>query len=101
MEVRRTGSSVARTVVLIVAFATVSVLITPSAWAAVPQITSFSPASGPLGTVVTITGTGFGGAPQVDFTAGASAMVSAASDTQITAMVPLGATSGPISVTGP
>lgn len=66
-----------------------------------PDITSFAPASGPLGTAVTITGTNFNGATEVDFTTGASATFSVDSDTQITATVPPGSTTGPITVTGP
>jgi hypothetical protein len=66
-----------------------------------PVIDSFAPAGGPVGTVVTITGTNFTGASEVDFTAGASATFSVDSDTQITATVPLGSTTGSISVTSP
>jgi len=63
-----------------------------------PTITSFTPASGPVGTSVTISGTNFTGATAVLFN-GASASFTVASATTITATVPAGATSGPISVT--
>jgi hypothetical protein len=63
-------------------------------------ITSFSPASGTVGTTVTISGSGFSGASGVTF-AGTSASFTIVSPTQITATVPSGATSGPISVTTP
>jgi len=63
-----------------------------------PTITSFTPASGPVGTSVTISGTNFTGATAVLFN-GASASFTVASATTITATVPEGATSGPISVT--
>jgi hypothetical protein len=65
-----------------------------------PTITSFTPASGPAGTVVTITGTNFTGATAVTFnTVGAGFIVDSA--TQIRAEVPAGATTGPIRVTTP
>jgi hypothetical protein len=100
MKMRRAAPVVHRTVTLLVISAAVSVLITPSAWAVAPNITSFTPASGPVGTVVTITGTDFTGASEVDFTAGASGKFSVdGSGTHITATVPLGSTTGAISVT--
>lgn len=61
-------------------------------------ITSFAPASGAEGTSVTITGTSLTGATAVTFN-GTSASFTADSDTQITASVPSGATSGLIRVT--
>lgn len=64
----------------------------------VPTISSFSPANGPVGTSVVITGTGFTGATAVRFNGVASAFT-ANSDTQITATVPATATTGKISVT--
>jgi len=66
-----------------------------------PTITSFSPTSGPVGTSVTITGTNFSGATSVKFFDNVSATFTVDSSTQITATVPLGATTGPISVTTP
>jgi hypothetical protein len=65
-----------------------------------PLITGFSPTSGPVGTVVTITGSGFTGATSVKF-AGVAAAFSVVSSTQITVTVPSGAKSGAISVTTP
>jgi hypothetical protein len=65
--------------------------------ATAPSISSFSPASGPVGTSVTINGSGFTGATSVKFN-GTTASFSVASGTQITATVPSGATTGPISV---
>ena len=65
-----------------------------------PTITSFTPASGPIGTVVTLTGTGFTGATAVTFN-GVTAAHSMVSDTQITATVPAGTTTGPVRVTTP
>jgi IPT/TIG domain len=63
-----------------------------------PTVSGFTPASGPVGTAVTITGTGFTGAAAVTFN-GANATFAVDSDTQITATVPSGATDGPIAVT--
>ena len=65
-----------------------------------PTVTSFSPTSGPAGTGVTITGTGFTGATAVKFNV-TNASYTFNSDTQITATVPSGATTGKISVTTP
>ena len=63
-----------------------------------PTIVLLSPASGPAGTSVTITGAGFAGATAVTFN-GAAATFTVDSGTQISATVPPGATSGPIAVT--
>jgi hypothetical protein len=65
-----------------------------------PAITSFSPTSGPFGTIVTLTGSSFTGATAVAFN-GATATYTVQSDSQITTTVPTGATNGPIAVTGP
>jgi hypothetical protein len=65
-----------------------------------PTITSFAPASGPVGTSVQITGTAFSGASSVTFN-GVNASFSVTSATMIQATVPSGATTGPISVTTP
>jgi hypothetical protein len=62
-------------------------------------VTSFSPASGPTGTVVTITGTGFTGATGVSFGGTAATVFTVVSATSITATVPAGAGTGPIGVT--
>jgi len=65
-----------------------------------PTIASFTPASGPVGSSVTITGSHFSGATSVHFN-GVDATFSVASDTQILTQVPNGATAGKISVTTP
>jgi hypothetical protein len=62
-----------------------------------PTLTSFLPASGPVGTGVTLTGTGFWGATAVRF-GGTSATFTIQSNTQITAVVPAGAATGTIQV---
>src|SRR5205823_4597989 len=66
-----------------------------------PAIGSFTPASGGVGTAVTITGTGFTGATGVAFNGLPATTYAVQSDTQITASVPAGAATGPISVTTP
>jgi len=87
------------------ALATVTALAlgVPAAQAASPTITSFTPPCGPVGTVVTITGTGFADAPSpvssVTFNGTAATAFTVVSDTQITATVPTGATTGAIAVT--
>src|SRR5207302_305239 len=65
-----------------------------------PTITSFTPASGPVGTSVTISGTNFTGTTLVAFN-GASATFTVNSATSIQATVPSGATTGTIGVTTP
>ena len=70
----------------------------PAAFGVIPTISSFSPSSGKTGTAVTITGSAFTGATAVTFN-GAPASFSVTSYGQITAIVPTGATSGPIVVT--
>jgi hypothetical protein len=66
-----------------------------------PVVTSFSPASGPVGTQVAITGNSFTGATKVTFGGGKVALFTVNSYTQITATVPTGAVSGKIQVTTP
>jgi IPT/TIG domain len=64
------------------------------------SITSFNPTSGVIGTSVVITGVGFTGANAVRFN-GTMATFKVNTPTQITAVVPAGATTGPISVKKP
>lgn len=66
-----------------------------------PTITSFTPTSGPVGITVTISGTNFDTTPSnniVKFN-GTTAVVMASTATSITTTVPVGATTGKISVT--
>jgi hypothetical protein len=63
-----------------------------------PVITSFAPASRSVGTSVTVNGTGLNQASKVTIN-GTSATFTVNSDTQVTATVPTGATSGKIAVT--
>jgi hypothetical protein len=71
---------------------TVTIVSTP------PTITSFTPTSGGSGTLVTINGANFTGTTAVKFNT-TSALFNFVSDSQLTATVPAGATTGPISVT--
>jgi uncharacterized repeat protein (TIGR03803 family) len=65
-----------------------------------PAIKTIAPASGPVGTSVMITGTGFTGATKVTV-GGVSATFTVNSASQITAKVPVGAKTGKIVVTTP
>ena len=65
-----------------------------------PSITSFSPASGPVGTVVTIKGTSLTGVTKVTFK-GKTATITKDTATKIKVKVPRGATSGKIEVLTP
>jgi hypothetical protein len=66
-----------------------------------PKVTSFTPTSGPVGTSVALTGTGFTGATLVKFNTTLATSYTVNSDTKITVTVPTGATTGRISVTTP
>jgi len=75
-------------------------LVSNQTFLVVPNITDFSPPSGPVGTQVTLGGTGFTGATAVKFGTKA-AQFTVNSDSQITATVPTAAKTGKISVTTP
>src|SRR5438093_5601230 len=62
-----------------------------------PRIFGFTPRSGPVGTVVTITGIRFSHAKAVKF-GGTPSLFTVDSDSQITATVPAGATTGAIKI---
>ena len=66
-----------------------------------PTITSFTPATGAVGSTVVITGTNFTAASQVTFAGTNAPVYSVNSATQITVVVPIGAVTGPIAVTTP
>jgi hypothetical protein len=65
-----------------------------------PVVVSLSPAGGAVGTVVSISGSKFGGATLVKFN-GVAATFTVNSPAQITATVPVGATTGVVTVTTP
>jgi hypothetical protein len=66
-----------------------------------PSIASFSPSSGSIGTQVVITGSGLTGTSQVRFNGTAALTFAVDSDAQVTAVVPSGASTGPIAVDTP
>ncbi len=69
-------------------------------WFPPPVITSFTPAAGPAGTTVTITGTGFHATPENNmvFFGAVRAVVTGGTTTSLTVTVPAGATFEPIRV---
>ena len=70
-------------------------------WFPPPTITSFAPASGPVGTTVTITGTNFHANPtnNIVYFGTVKATVSSGTANSLTVTVPIGATFQPVSVT--
>jgi hypothetical protein len=63
-----------------------------------PRVLGFSPAAGPVGTSVTIVGSGFAGATIVRFGGVPATQFGVTSDTRIIAIVPIGARTGRIMV---
>ncbi|HEY3376421.1 MAG TPA: SUMF1/EgtB/PvdO family nonheme iron enzyme, partial [Armatimonadota bacterium] len=66
-----------------------------------PTIVSFTPTLGPVGRVVLLTGTNFTGATAVTFNGTPAKTFGVGSATSMSAIVPSGATTGPIAVTTP
>lgn len=104
--VNRTGTSISTTVPAGATTGDVKVT-TPSgtlastvAFKVTPQLTTFSPPSGTVGTMVTITGVSLTQTSKVTF-GGVSASFTVNSDTQVTATVPTGAKAGKIVITTP
>ena len=64
-----------------------------------PTLTKLTPANGPVGTTVVLTGTGFNESSTVSFNGTAATSVTVSSATSITAVVPAGATTGNVTVT--
>jgi hypothetical protein len=64
-----------------------------------PQIKSFTPTSGPVGTEVTITGVSLTGTTEVTFGGVAATSFTVDSNTKVTATVPEEAKTGPIAIT--
>ncbi len=65
------------------------------------KLTSFTPSSGPVGTLVTINGTGLKQVSKVTFNNVTATSFTVVSDSKVTATVPTGATTGKIVVTNP
>ena len=66
-----------------------------------PVIGSFSPASGPVGTVIALVGSGFTGATAASIGGVAASAPTVHSDTSASVTAPSGAASGAIKITGP
>jgi uncharacterized repeat protein (TIGR03803 family) len=75
-------------------------LLSKQQFRVLPVILSFKPGSGPVGTQVTISGTGLTGATSVTF-GGVKASFTVNSGTQVTATVPTGAKTGKIKIATP
>jgi uncharacterized repeat protein (TIGR03803 family) len=74
-------------------------LVSKTSFRVLPHITSFSPTSGPVGTQVTINGTGFVQALGVGFGDTVPATnLKIVSDTEVMATVPSGAKTGPVGI---
>jgi len=73
-------------------------LVTTTRFTVTPGITSFAPATGPVGTGVTITGTSFTGVTAVKF-GGTAANFTVSNSGTVTTTVPFGAATGAITVT--
>ncbi len=64
----------------------------------IPTLTSLSPASGPVGTSITLTGTNFSSSSAVSFNGTIATVVTYVSTTSLTAVVPAGTTTGNVIV---
>jgi uncharacterized repeat protein (TIGR03803 family) len=73
-------------------------LTTPQTFKVKPKITSFTPPSGPVGTPVTITGTGLIQATAVKFGTVQATTFSVVSDSEVTADVPSGLSPGSVTI---
>jgi uncharacterized repeat protein (TIGR03803 family) len=73
-------------------------LVTPQVFKVTPQASSFSPASGAVGTQVVITGMSLTQATSVSFGGVKATSFTVNSDTQVTATVPTGAKTGKLSI---
>jgi uncharacterized repeat protein (TIGR03803 family) len=78
-----------------------SVLTSSKKFRITPQILSFSPTSGSIGTSVTITGAGLTQTTKVTFGGVTAASFTVNADTNVTAIVPTGAKTGKIAITTP
>jgi IPT/TIG domain len=100
IRMRRRSTRMALVVVL--AGLAIAIPGAEAAYAAAPTISSFTPASGPIGTSVTIHGQDFKGPDVTSVTfSGTSATFTIDNPQKITATVPAGASTGPIAVTNP
>lgn len=73
-------------------------LVTPQTFKVLPSISDFSPKNGPVGTVITITGTSLKQTKSITVGKAVTASFTVVSDTQLTVPVPPGAVTGKIIV---
>ncbi|MGB9074803.1 MAG: choice-of-anchor tandem repeat GloVer-containing protein [Terriglobales bacterium] len=73
-------------------------LTSPQTYKVAPKITSFTPPSGPPGTLVTITGTGLIQATTVKFGTVKATTFTVVSDSEVTAVVPSGLAAGAVTI---
>jgi uncharacterized repeat protein (TIGR03803 family) len=73
-------------------------LTSPQAFKVKPKILSFSPASGPVGTLVTINGSGLIQATSVKFGTVKATTLTVVTDSEVTANVPSGLTPGAVTI---
>ncbi len=78
-----------------------TVTSTPAVVYVQPGIADFSPKAGPVGTVVTVTGSGFTGSNLAWVGAAHNGAVRVISDTQVQVTIPAGATTGAIGIFNP
>lgn len=78
-----------------------AVEVAAAAPVALPVVTKIVPATGPVDTVVVVSGTGFSGATAVKFGGAAAKSFSVNSDTEITATAPAGNASADVTVVTP
>jgi hypothetical protein len=84
----------------IIVTTTAGTVTSASSFIVIPQITSFTPASGPVATVVTLTGSGFSGATSVTFGSETSSLNApvVVGPNEIIATLDANGTTGPIQV---
>jgi hypothetical protein len=73
-------------------------LTSPQTFKVKPKITTFSPASGSIGTLVTINGSGLIQATAVKFGTVTATTFTVVSDSEVTADVPSGLATGPVTI---
>lgn len=73
-------------------------LVTPQTFKVIPKMTGFSPQSGPIGTSVTLNGTSLTQTTAVTFGGVKATNIAVNSDTEVTAVVPVGAVTGAIDI---
>ena len=99
-EVTATVPAAAKTG-LIISVTTAGGSATIGPFAVLPNITSFSPTSGTVGTAVTINGTTFTGTSKIVFGDVDASSFEVVNDSQVDAIVPRGAKTGSIQITTP